>query len=386
MMRREFLGTLALGVSGLVSDGRAAETAPAAGRWTAPTEPSQPEILVVSERAQSLHKKAMIIDGHNDSLIEHWARKESMDLAKDWPAYQADLGRMKAGGLTGMNSMVGGHDLVQCLELWAGRYENANQHPDDFLLIDSPGDIVRAKREGKVGLIGQLEGCRLLANRLRLLDVMYKLGLRVAGLTHGEGGGEHDLQGAKSSFGFCTLADRQTARKDLPGLTAFGREAVREMNRLGIVIDLAHCQDATFFEAIELSKAPVQFSHGNMFALSPHWRNLTNDQLTALKVNGGVIGLATCPDFVDPDPPKRTMQRFVDHIEYVCQRIGDDHVGFGSDYDGMTSAPVIRSYAETRQITQIMLDRGFSEETILKFWGGNFFRVMHRASLSRPGG
>jgi membrane dipeptidase len=373
MLRRDFVRAAAFGVGGLL------------GRALAAPQSAQPEAIPVSPQAQALHKKAIMIDGHCDSLIEHWARKQSTDLSQDWPDYHVDLRRMKAGGLTAMNSMVGGHDLAQSLELWAAMYENVTRHPADFLLVHSPDDILRAKREGKIGLIGQLEGCRLLAGSLRLLEAMYRLGLRVAGLTHGEGGGPNDLQAAKSSFSFCTLADRQKARKELPGLTPFGREAVQEMNRLGIVVDLAHCQDAAFFEAIELSKAPVEFSHGNVFALAPHWRNLTDDQLKALKQNGGVIGLATCPGFVDKDRTKRSVHRFVDHVEYVCQRIGDDHVGFGADYDGMGSVPVIRSYPETPQITQVMLDRGFSEATILKFWGGNFLRVMQRVGqLRRP--
>jgi membrane dipeptidase len=338
----------------------------------------------VSPEARELHKNAILIDGHNDSLIEHWARKESLDLAQDWPAYNADLRRMREGGLTAVNSMVGDLNLAQSLELWSGMYENADKPSGDFLLVDTAEDIVRAKREAKIGLIGQLESCHLLSNNLRILHIMHKLGVRVAGLTHGEGGAEFDLQEVKSPFAFCALADRARARKEWPGLTEFGRAAIRELNRLGIVIDLAHTHDSAFFEAIELSISPVEFSHGNVFALSPHWRNLTDDQLRALAANGGVIGLATYPDFIDQQPEKRTIQRFVDHVDYVCQLIGDDHVGFGSDYDGMgrSVVPVIPSYAETPLVTQAMLDHGFSEETILKFWGGNFLRVMRQAEAS----
>jgi len=334
----------------------------------------------VSSQAQEVHKKAIIIDGHNDSLIEHRARKESLDLASDWPSYQVDLRRMKAGGLTAMNSMVGDDDLVEALELWSGMYENLEKHPGDFLLVKTPDDIRRAKREGKVGLIGQLESCSLLHNSLRVLHVMHNLGVRVAGLTHGEGGGENALQGAKSPFGYCTPADRERERKETPGLTAFGRAVVPELNRLGIVVDLAHANDAAFYEAIELSRKPVEFSHGAVFALAPHWRNLSDDQLKALAANGGVIGIAPYPHFIDQDPKNQTLRRFVDHIEYVCELAGDDHVGFGADYDGMgpDTVAILPSYADMPQLTQAMLDRGFSEETILKFWGGNFLRVMRQ--------
>jgi microsomal dipeptidase-like Zn-dependent dipeptidase len=214
---------------------------------------------------------------------------------------------------------------------------------------------------------------------MKVLQEMCRLGVRVAGLTHGQGGGEFDLQGSKSSFGYCTLSDRDQARKEMKGLTEFGRAAVRECNRLGIVVDLAHANDAAFFEAIELSKTPVQFSHGAVFALSPHWRNLTDDQLKALAANGGVIGIAPYGDFIDPVAEKRNIGRVVDHIEYVCERIGDDFVGFGSDYDGTPTALLVPSYADTPQLTQLMLDRGFSGATILKFWGGNFLRTLRRA-------
>ena len=339
--------------------------------------------LQVSSQARNLHKKAIIIDGHNDSLIEHRARKESLDLARDWPSYQVDLRRMTAGGLTAMNSMVGDLDLVQGLELWSGMYENLEKHAGDFLLVKTPDDILQAKGEGKVGLIGQLESCSLLHNSLKVLQVMHKLGVRVAGLTHGEGGGEVELQGAKSPFGYCTVADRERERKETPGLTAFGRAVVPELNRLGIVVDLAHANDAAFYEALELSKKPVEFSHGAVFALAPHWRNLTDDQLKALAANGGVIGIAAYPNFIDQDPKNQTLQRFVDHIEYACELVGDDHVGFGADYDGMgpDTAAIIPSYADMPQLTQVMLDRGFSEATILKFWGGNFLRVIQEAQV-----
>jgi len=333
----------------------------------------------ISEKAQALHDKAILIDGHNDSIIEHWARKESMDMTPDLPDYQVDLRRMRAGGLTAMNSMVGGGDLFQCIELWDGMYEHIENHPDDYLIVDTADDIYRAKREGKIGLIGQLESCTALGRSLRPMRVMHKLGVRVANLTHGEAE-EDSLHGTKSPFDFCELSDRQRARKDFQGLTDFGREAIPEINRLGMVVDLAHTQDASYFEAIDLSEAPVMFSHGNVFGLSPHWRNLTDDQLRALADNGGVIGLAFLPEFLARDPGNQTLDRLVDHIEYVCDLIGDDYVGFGADYDGMGKRVAIPpSYAETPQVTQLMLDRGFSEETILKFWGGNFLRVITEA-------
>lgn len=334
--------------------------------------------MEISAEARKLHEECICIDGHNDSLIEHWAREEPMDFTGDCSDYQVGLGRLRAGGVTAVFSMVGGGDLHQSLELWDAMYFHAEEYPQDFLLVLEPSDVHRAKRENKIGLIGQLESCTLLGQSLRVLQVLYRLGLRVANLTHGEAE-EDSLHGTKSPFDFCTLADRNRARRDFNGLTDFGREAIAAMNRIGLVVDLAHTQDASYFEAIELSTRPVVFSHGNCFALSPHWRNLTDDQLRALGENRGVIGLAFLPEFIDPDNP--SLDRLVDHIEYVCEIIGDDHVGYGADYDGMgnrTAIPPDPSHLPL--LTQRMLDRGFSKSTIRKFWGDNLLRVLNAAA------
>lgn len=334
----------------------------------------------ISQEAQELHRRCVLIDGHNDSLIEHRARADAMDLTGSWPDYQVDIPRLRAGGVTALFSMVGDTDLQQSLDLWDAMYLHAEQSPDETLLVLEPSDIQRAKRTNKVGLIAQLESCTLLGESLHLLRVFYRLGLRVGNLTHGEAG-ECALQGTKSPFDFCTAADRDRARRDFRGLTDFGRRAISEMNRLGIIVDLAHANDATFFEALEHSDAPVVFSHGNVFALSPHWRNLTDDQLRALAHNGGVIGLAFLPEFIDK--ADASLHRLVDHIDYICDLVGDDHVGFGADYDGMgdrTAIPPDPSLLP--QITQAMLDRGFSDDTIQKFWGGNFLRVFQQVTAS----
>lgn len=332
--------------------------------------------MELSEHALALHQKAVIIDGHNDSIIEHWAREESMLLAPDLPTYQVDLTRLHGGGVTAIFSMVGGGDLFQCVELWDGMYDNVATYPQDFAIIDSPADVDACKAAGRIGLIGQLESCTALQRSLRVLRVFHKLGVRVAGLTHGEADPD-SLHGTRSPFGYCTQADRDAARTAFTGLTDFGRLAIPEMNRLGIVVDLAHTQDASYFEAIELSTAPVVFSHGNVFACCPHWRNLTDDQLKALRDRRGAIGIAFYPGFIDQDPERQTLTRVVDHIEYVCETIGDDHVAFGADYDGMgEQVAVPPSYLELPLLTQIMLDRGFSDATILKFWGANFLRIL----------
>ncbi len=330
--------------------------------------------MEISEQAQELHAKAIIYDGHNDSFILHWARNEPMEIVGEWPQYHVDLPRLRAGGTTAFNCMVGCGDLFQAIELWDPIFQHVQNYPDDFLLALEPEDIERAKTEDKIGLVPQVECCAFMNRSLKILRVLYELGLRVAILTHGE----PDPDGLRSpdiSGRFCRLADRERARRDYLGLTEFGKAAVKEMNRLGIVVDLAHTKDAAYYEAIELSETPVVFSHGNCFALSPHWRNLTDDQLQALRDNGGVIGISCPRSFIAEDEKDRTFERLIDHIEYAFDLIGDDHVGYGSDFDGTTD-PIPPDPTYQPQITQKLLDRGFSEETILKFWGGNFLRVM----------
>ncbi len=330
--------------------------------------------MEISEQAQELHAKAIIYDGHNDSFILHWARNEPMEIVGEWPQYHVDLPRLRAGGTTAFNCMVGCGDLHQAIELWDPIFQHVQNYPDDFLLALEPEDIERAKTEDKIGLVPQVECCAFMNRSLKILRVLYELGLRVAILTHGE----PDPDGLRSpdiSGRFCRPADRERARRDYLGLTEFGKAAVKEMNRLGIVVDLAHTKDAAYYEAIELSETPVVFSHGNCFALSPHWRNLTDDQLQALRDNGGVIGISCPRSFIAEDEKDRTFERLIDHIEYAFDLIGDDHVGYGSDFDGTTD-PIPPDPTYQPQITQKLLDRGFSEETILKFWGGNFLRVM----------
>ncbi len=330
--------------------------------------------MEISDKARELHNRALIVDGHNDTFIEHWARKEPMELVGDWAGYHVDLPRLRAGGYTAFFSMVGCGELHQAIELWDPIYQHVRNWPDDFLLVGEPEDIERAKAEGKIGLIPQIECCKFMDRSLKILRVLYEMGLRVGILTHGEADPD-GLRGPDMTGRFCEPATRESARRDYLGLTKFGKEAIVEANRLGIIVDLAHTRDAAYYEALEVTEAPVVFSHGNCFSLSPHWRNLTDDQLRALRDNGGVIGISCVNTFVAKETENQTIDRFVDHIEYACELIGDDHVGFGSDFDG-TTGPVPGDPTYLPQVTQMMLDRGFSEESILKFWGGNFLRVM----------
>lgn len=330
---------------------------------------------MISDRARELHKRAIIIDGHNDTLILRQSRGEHLDVTERDERYHLDVPRALEGGLTCSMFMVGDNDLDQTMELVDGTWRLAEEHPEMVIYAMCAADIERAKAEGKYAVFGQLEGCTCLHENLATLRNLYRLGVRTAHLTHG-GGGPGTTQHEGSPFGFCELADRERARHEMAGLTDFGREVIGEMNRLGIIVDLAHANDATWWQAMELSETPPIFSHGAVFAQSPHWRGLTDDMLRALADRGGVMGMAFVPFFIDQHAA--SMERLVDSIEYVVDLVGPDCIGLGADYDGMSPdlTPVPAEVSQLPLVTDALVARGFDDETILKVLGGNFLRVI----------
>lgn len=339
----------------------------------------------MTDRVAQVHQQAIIVDGHNDSLPLRLERGTSLDLGLAAPAYQVDLPRMQQGGLTAMMTYVGGHDLPLSLELWQGLLTNLEQH-EALVPGLSAAAVRQAKAKGQIALIPQLESCSCLGNRLGVLAFMARLGLRVANLTHGEGLDRQGtaLQVDSSEFGYCTTADRETARQELRGLTDFGREVIVAAGELNIIVDLAHANDRTFYETLEASARPCIFSHGCVFALCPHWRGLTDDQIRALAANGGVMGVAFYRKFIHPEAP--SMDRLLDQVEHVLDLVGPDHVGFGADYDGLPEGevPIPPDMGHLAEFTAGLLGRGLDEETVLKILGGNFLRVMETVCGPAP--
>lgn len=339
----------------------------------------------MTDTVTALHQRAMIIDGHNDSLPLRLERGDSLDLGLVAPRYQVDLPRMLQGGLTAMMTYVGGHDLALSLELWQGLLSNVESHPELVLGL-SAAALREAKAGGQIALIPQLESCSCLGHRLGVLAFMARLGLRGANLTHGEGLDRHEtaLQVDSSEFGYCTRADREAARRELRGLTDFGREVIAAAGELNIIVDLAHANDRTFYETLEASARPCIFSHGCVFAICHHWRGLTDDQIRALAANGGVMGVAFYRKFIHPEAP--SMDRLLDQVEHVIELVGPDHVGFGADYDGLPEGdvPIPPDVAHLAEFTAALLGRGLGEETVLKILGGNFLRVMETVGGPAP--
>jgi len=328
-----------------------------------------------THHARALHERAIIIDAHNDTLVLRLENGHHLDMTQRDERYHLDVPRAIEGGLTCAFFMVGSSRLEQALALVDGTWSLAEEHPEQFIYATSAADIERAKAAGTFAAIGQLESCTCLNGSLAALRNLYRLGVRVANLTHGEGG-DGTTQIEPSIFDYTTASEREQARA-LPGLSVFGREVIAECNRLGIIVDLAHASDATFYDAIELTLLPPIFSHGTVFAQTPHWRGLTDDQIRLLADRGGVMGMAFHPLFIDRENP--TMDRLIDHVQHVIELVGPDHIGIGADYDGMGSnVPIPPAVEHIAEFTEALVQRGLDDETVLKVLGGNFMRVLEQ--------
>jgi len=324
---------------------------------------------------RKLHYQSILIDGHNDNAVLKGSRGLPFNFTERDEDYHTDLPRMQEGGVDIQFLVVGNGDTANSLSVIEKVYAEVEAHPDVLAVVKNVTEIKKAKSEGKVGFLMTLEDARWLRGDLDILRLYYRLGIRSIGLTHGQGGAEpHHIQRDSSFFGYRELRDREEERRTKRGLTDFGRQLVVEMNRLGIQVDVAHINDVAFFDVLELSTKPVVTTHGNVYALCPHARNLTDDQIKSLASSGGMMGIAFVPGFVDQSNP--TLERFLDHIEYVVNLVGIDHVGIGSDYDGMSDVPVIPEVSQLPSLTEGMVKRGMSDEEIAKVLGGNFLRVL----------
>lgn len=357
----------------------------------------------VAAHAAELHRQAIVIDGHSDILgpisegkMRLCDRVEVPDPAAWQPqpgvrgegafrlsAYnvffgpmgQFDIPRFREGGITAQVCAIflpdrdldfalkRGLEMVWCLHREA-------EEAADFEVVTTAADIHRLKREGKCGGILALEGCDALGTDVRLLDLYYKLGLRMASLTHCR----------RNAY-----ADGVQPGIRTGGLSALGKLAIGRMNELGIVVDLVHIGEAGYWETLELTKAPVVLSHstGTMFSLPAGVaygepgtrpglaRHRDRERLQALARNGGVLGIILVE--------KTDIDDLVDDIETAMEIMGPDHVGLGSDYYGLDRAPRgLEDVSKWPMLTQRLVERGHSDEVILKVLGGNYVRVFQQ--------
>lgn len=363
----------------------------------------------VSPRAAGLHREAIVVDLHIDTpqrLLD-----EDFDFAPRDSKGHIDLPRMKEGGLDAgfmsiyvdMRAYQGEAATKRALQLIDTVYEQVQRHPGQLAVAGSAADVRRAHKEGKVALLMGMEGGTPIANDLRLLRNFHRLGVRYMTLTHSLNNDWADSSGEKPKHN---------------GLTDFGKDVVREMNRLGMLVDVSHVSDKAFWDALEVSQAPIIASHSSCRALADHPRNMTDEMIKAMAAKGGVIHITYVTGFIDPEYAKAfakisdqfwpryrelarqheknhaalqeanerlqkeynlppvSWERIVDHIDHAVKIAGVDHVGLGSDFDGATMPEGMNDASFLPNLTQALLDRGYSEADIKKILGGNTLRVM----------
>ena len=311
----------------------------------------------------------IVIDMHNDMPSKVLDNGYDPDVAH--PAgdgNHTDLPRLIASGLTAtvlvswvdadksFARAVAGLDVIHAF---------VARHPERLLFARTADDVRSAKRANKIAIFAAVEGGHAIENSLDKLAEFHDRGARYLTLTWING---NDWAG--SSRG---VNDTRTG-----GLTAFGREVIRTMNRLGMLVDVSHASPETVADVLSVSDAPVIASHSSARVFNDHDRNLTDDQLRAIAASGGVINVNFYPKFLDPNfPAPMPMSKVIDHIEHIARVAGVDHVGLGSDFDGISAVPVgLEDVAAMPSIPKALLDRGWSAAEIAQIVGGNMLRLL----------
>lgn len=379
---------------------------------------SEPQAPARDERlwkeALRIQKSAIVVDTHND--ITSMMTDDDYDLGTSSAGkYHTDLARMKQGGLTAEFFSVyvdkkyakEGGSARRAMDMIDQVYRAAERYPDDIMMSYSANDIRKAKKEGKLAALMGIEGGHAIENSLSALRDFYRLGIRYMTLTHNN---TNDLADAS----------RDEAKHN--GLTEFGKDVVREMNRLGMLVDVSHVSDKTMSDVLDISKAPIIASHSSARVFSNHPRNIPDDLLRRIAKNGGVVMVNFYPAFLDQkyldaeiardarlkpqtdaleaqykNDPKRLEEEtkkladtnpipppsitvVVDHIDHIAKVAGIDHVGIGSDFDGVPSLPQgLEDISKLPNITYELLKRGYSEANIRKVLGENLLRVFSEA-------
>jgi membrane dipeptidase len=373
----------------------------------------------VTHQARAIHNSAIVVDTHADTPQRFLY--ENFDIGNSDPKDigHISLDKARAGNLGAEFFSIwadpettSGHFAKSTFDMIDSVYEQAARHADRMIMAFSVADIERAHKEKKLAALMGIEGGHSIENDLHLLRDYYRLGVRYMTLSWSNTNEWADSSG--------DINDPKIRHHD--GLTDFGKQVVLDMNRLGMMVDISHVADKTFFDAIAATKAPVIASHSSARALANHPRNMTDDMLRAVAKNGGVVQANFYSAFIDenyrkaadaqqqetdaavaahlaelkaagksityldkdqierkwaakiPRPPFTSL---IDHIDHIAKVAGVDHVGLGSDFDGVSGAMPegIDSAADLPKITQALMDRGYSEKDIHKILGGNLLRV-----------
>lgn len=362
-----------------------------------------------------VHRSAMLIDTHNDVP---WRVVEGFDIGPRSGEWHTDLPRLKGGGVSAVffsvyvssqyvNGNRSAHQALNIID--AVRNGIVRRYPNDFTLVTTAAGIEQARREGKIAALMGLEGGHAIEDNLALLRQYFDLGVRYMTLTHSNTNNWADSSGDAGRAGV----------KRHGGLTEFGRQVVREMNRLGMMVDVSHVSDETFWDVLEVSRAPVIASHSSARAVTNHPRNMSDAMIAAMARKGGVIQINFNCGFISEKfraaqaaEEPRLQERFrretagktlseaqqdmlyahlrremkltratladvIAHIDHVRQVAGIDAIGIGSDFNGVTCVPEgLDDVSHFPNLTRALLEHGYSAQDIRKIYGENLLRVM----------
>jgi len=326
-------------------------------------------------RARALHRATPLIDGHNDfpmALLEHNAQRDldALDIRQPQPKIHTDIPRLRQGGVGGQfwsvyvpATLKGADAVTATLQQVDVVYRMVRKYPDTFELARTAADVERIFKAGRIASLIGMEGGHSIDNSLATLRMFHAMGAGYMTLTHSTN---------------IAWADSGTDMPKLGGLSAFGEEVVREMNRLGMLVDLSHTSAGTMEDAIRVSEAPVIFSHSDARALNDHGRNVPDAVLRALSKNGGVVMVTFVPGFLRADE-KATVSDVADHLDHIRKVAGADHVGIGGDFDGIPTVPSgLEDVSKYPALTAELLRRGWPDADVRKALGLNVLRVMRR--------
>jgi membrane dipeptidase len=365
---------------------------------TTQTPPGDAALLT---RARALHRQVPLIDGHNDypwALRENAGRDlDKLDIAKPQPTIMTDIARLRTGGVGGQfwSVYVEADDpapVTSTLEQIDIVHRMVRKYPDAFELALTADDVERVFKKGKIASLIGMEGGHSIDSSLGALRMFHRLGARYMTLTHSRN---------------VPWADSATDKPVLNGLSPFGEQVVREMNWLGMLVDLSHVSPDTMEDAIRVSEAPVIFSHSSARAVNDVPRNVPDTILQLLPKKDGVVMVTFVPGFLSPKvaawtanrpvveganaerlaawdrenpAPRATIADAADHIDHIRKIAGIDHVGLGGDFDGITSVVQgLEDVSTYPALTAELLRRGYKDDEIRKILGLNILRVMRKA-------
>jgi membrane dipeptidase len=334
--------------------------------------------MILSEEVMRVHRETVVVDTHCDTLKclmpmftlpknSQWEDRSDVGMGARSSLGHVDVPRLLEGdvdcqvfAISSVRDRTRPYALRTAMEMIDIFYNECGAHENTITPVTTHDDIVKAAKEGKVAAMLSIEGSDVIEGKIGMLGVFHRLGVRIVGLVH-------SLRNELADG----VADHRTGGR----LSELGVQAVEELDRLGMIIDISHLNDAGYWDLLDVAKGPVMASHSNARAVCDHPRNMTDDMIRAMADRGGVMGMNFSPSFVHST--HATVQGVVNHIDHIVRLVGPNHVGLGSDFDGIPYTPLgLEDVTKMPNITAELFKRGYSEEDIKKVLGENHLRLM----------